>query len=389
METKKYSTFFSIVEDVHKEKNLPDFSKLIFYDIAYLCIFKGGKCYAANNHFAQKYNKSEGTVSKAISSLFDNGYIERFVDQNKNRKIYIKFDKFKKNGSDSFPDSLLMENKDWRDTSSQEEMNLMKDNTSQGYSPNTKDKPQKVLSSKIIKCVAEQFKMKDPINTMLDLLPRLLDQNKNFNIKDIEKTLINLINRRNVDKIKENISSYFETHLGLSIVSYKRSESGQILVDSLKTTYIPSLAEYLILHLYNLAKEISRESPNLPPSEDQGIYSFATDTYEIIWHKLSEGERATVKGKLTNINVIKGKNPNMPFAYLKLMNPENQELIIQVGSKNYQRSMQSIHLGKGEDVAIHGPVQYSKRNDQNIVILFEIEVNTPQVSEEDELNGEV
>jgi hypothetical protein len=384
METNKYSTFFSIVDVIHKDKEISDFSKLIFYDIAYLCLFKGANCYAANNFFAQKYHKSEGTVSKAISSLTNKGFIERYVDQNKNRKIYLKFSKFKSNGSNSHPVGLSEENKDWRNIETSEEISLVRENTTQDYSPIKRDKSQLFLSSKIISRVSEQFKIENPIKTMENLLPRLLDQNKYFKLEDIVRTLISLITERSINKIQEDLPSYFETFLGLKIVSFKRSEGGRIFVNSLKSDYILSLAEYLILHLYNLAKETSIRSKKDPRIKDSDLYSIATDTYEIIWHKLSIGEKMMVKGKLINVNIIKGKGPDSDYAYLKLMNPDNQEITIQVSSKNYKSSIQNIHLGKGKDVAIYGPVQYNKRKNQNIVILFEIVVNTPEIYEEDE-----
>lgn len=376
METNKYSTFFSIVDVIHREKEISDFSKLIFYDIAYLCLFKGVNCYAANNYFAQKYNKSEGTVSKAISSLTDKGFIERYVDQNKNRKIYIKFSKFKNNGHESIHEGFLIENKDSRDILSPDEINLVKDNAAYGYHSINNGKSQPLLSDKMLNCVCKEFKIKDPIKTMSELLLKLLDQYKYYNIKDIERTLINMINRRNIDSIREDVCALYGRAFGYNIVSFNKSNFDQFNVDSLKSTYIPSLAEYLILHLYNLAKEISR-ALLLPPSVVQEIYTYATDTYEIIWHKLSVGEKIYVKGRLTNINVIDGKDIKMPFAYLKLMNSDHQELTIQVGSKNYESSIQKIHLGKSEDVGIYGAVQYNKKNDLNIVSLYEIEIKYP------------
>ncbi|MCU0474328.1 MAG: hypothetical protein MUC93_13365 [Bacteroidales bacterium] len=228
------------------------------------------------------------------------------------------------------------------------------------------------MSSKTLNCVSEQFNIDDPVKIIVDFLPRLLKQNKHFDIRDIKKAIISLVNERYIKKIQENISTFFELHLGINIVNSNRSNGWQINVDSLKSNYIPSLAEYLILHLYDLAKKMNVKSTKLTPKEDQKLYKTATDIYDIIWHKLSEGEKTTVKGRLTNVKEIKGEDPKMPFAYLKLMNSENQELIIQVRSNKYQKSLQKIHSGKGEVVAIQGQVQYDVRRNQNIVILDDI-----------------
>ena len=65
---------------VKGDNSLKDISKLIFSDIAYFQFLREGKCRASYNHFAKKYGKSNGTISKAVSELESKGYIERYLD---------------------------------------------------------------------------------------------------------------------------------------------------------------------------------------------------------------------------------------------------------------------------------------------------------------------
>lgn len=96
----KLRVYFFTDQSVREDKNLTPISKLIFSDIAYFHFLREGKCRASNEYFAKKYGKSNGTISKAISSLVERGYIDRFVDQNKNRTIYVKRSAFKKHDAD-------------------------------------------------------------------------------------------------------------------------------------------------------------------------------------------------------------------------------------------------------------------------------------------------
>lgn len=98
METNKkdYKAFFHTDSVVKKDGTLTDISKLIFSDITYFMFLRDGKCKASNGYFANRYGKSNGTVSKAISALFDAGYIKRFIDEYRNRTIYVRRSKFAK-----------------------------------------------------------------------------------------------------------------------------------------------------------------------------------------------------------------------------------------------------------------------------------------------------
>lgn len=77
---KDYKAFFYTDTMVRKDFMLSDINKLIFSDIAYSQFLGKGKCTASNEHFAKKYGKSIGTISKAISALDYKGYIERYLD---------------------------------------------------------------------------------------------------------------------------------------------------------------------------------------------------------------------------------------------------------------------------------------------------------------------
>jgi len=85
----KLSGYFFTDKTVREDDSLSDISKLVFGDIAYFYFLGEGKCRASNSFFAKKYGKSEGTISKAISILCDHGYIKRYLDQYKNRTIFV------------------------------------------------------------------------------------------------------------------------------------------------------------------------------------------------------------------------------------------------------------------------------------------------------------
>jgi len=92
--TENLKAFFYTDSVVKEDESLKDISKLVFSDIAYFQFLRDGKCTASNPHFAKKYVKSNGTISKAISALENKGYIERYQDPYKNRTIYVRRSKF-------------------------------------------------------------------------------------------------------------------------------------------------------------------------------------------------------------------------------------------------------------------------------------------------------
>lgn len=105
MKTDKESlrAYFHCDMKVREDLDLSDISKLVFSDIAYM-YFLGEKkddknnsgCFAGNQFFANKYSKSKGTISKAVSALKDKGYILRYLDEHRNRTIYVNRTAFSK-----------------------------------------------------------------------------------------------------------------------------------------------------------------------------------------------------------------------------------------------------------------------------------------------------
>lgn len=85
-------SYYSILtSDVRYSKTLTDLEKLLFSEITALSN-KNGYCSATNTYFSRLYSKSKGTISRSISDLKDEGFInvvlEREGKQIKSRKIY-------------------------------------------------------------------------------------------------------------------------------------------------------------------------------------------------------------------------------------------------------------------------------------------------------------
>lgn len=97
---KDYSGFFHCDKTVRENNSLSDISKLVFGDIAYFYFLATGKCTAANQFFAGKYGKSNSTISNAISRLVQKGYIIRYLDEYKNRTIFVNRSAFPKNNDE-------------------------------------------------------------------------------------------------------------------------------------------------------------------------------------------------------------------------------------------------------------------------------------------------
>lgn len=94
-----YSGYFYCDKTVREDKDITDISKLVFGDIAYFYFLGEGKCRAANQFFAGKYGKSNSTISNAISKLVQRGYIIRYLDEYKNRTIFVNRSSFSKDNS--------------------------------------------------------------------------------------------------------------------------------------------------------------------------------------------------------------------------------------------------------------------------------------------------
>ena len=84
--------YYSILTaDVRYDNNLTDSEKLLYAEITSLSN-KYGYCTASNNYFAKLYDVSKVTISRRVSSLRDNGYINvELIKENnevKQRKLY-------------------------------------------------------------------------------------------------------------------------------------------------------------------------------------------------------------------------------------------------------------------------------------------------------------
>lgn len=95
-----YSGYFHCDKTVREDSSLTDISKLAFGDIAYFYFLRTGKCTATNHFFAGKYGKSNSTISNAITKLVQKGYILRYLDEYKNRTIFVNRKAFAKDNGD-------------------------------------------------------------------------------------------------------------------------------------------------------------------------------------------------------------------------------------------------------------------------------------------------
>ena len=88
--TDKKSYYAVIPADVRYDPSLPANAKLLYGEITALCNEKGF-CWASNNYFAKLYNKDKGTVSRWISQLIDQGYVQTEVDKEdgNKRKLWL------------------------------------------------------------------------------------------------------------------------------------------------------------------------------------------------------------------------------------------------------------------------------------------------------------
>ena len=81
----KPNYYATIPADVRYNKNLTPNSKLLYAEITALSQ-KDGSCWASNKYFSKLYNVSTVTVSRWISSLVENGFINREIVYKKGTK---------------------------------------------------------------------------------------------------------------------------------------------------------------------------------------------------------------------------------------------------------------------------------------------------------------
>jgi len=83
--------FYAIItSDVLFDPNLTEFQKLLFAYMSLLTV-KEGYSWATNKHYAEKFEKDEKTISRAIRELEDCGYLVSIIDAKagNRRQIYL------------------------------------------------------------------------------------------------------------------------------------------------------------------------------------------------------------------------------------------------------------------------------------------------------------
>ncbi len=90
----KPSYYSILTAEVRYHPNLSPFDKLLYSDITSLTN-KKGYCNATNKYFSKVFNKSISTISRAIATLSDNGFVHTKLIKDDNneiveRKIFLK-----------------------------------------------------------------------------------------------------------------------------------------------------------------------------------------------------------------------------------------------------------------------------------------------------------
>lgn len=93
-DNKNKPSYYSIMTaDVRYSNDLSCFDKILYSDITALCN-KNGYCTATNGYFSDVFNKSNKTISRSISNLVSNGFVESVITREESefslRKLYIK-----------------------------------------------------------------------------------------------------------------------------------------------------------------------------------------------------------------------------------------------------------------------------------------------------------
>ena len=87
--------YFAVIPaSVRYDKNLKPLAKLLYGEITALCNEKG-YCWASNGYFAELYEVSNDTISRAIKQLEECGHIKCVYDKtqqnNDKRRIFIEY----------------------------------------------------------------------------------------------------------------------------------------------------------------------------------------------------------------------------------------------------------------------------------------------------------
>ena len=80
MDQKEKPNYYAVlISEVRYDPKISNFSKILYAEISALCN-KEGYCWASNAYFADLYEVTQLTVTRAITQLVENGYILRELD---------------------------------------------------------------------------------------------------------------------------------------------------------------------------------------------------------------------------------------------------------------------------------------------------------------------
>jgi hypothetical protein len=86
---KQEVSYYAVIPANVRYSKIPPNAKLLYGEITALCN-KHGFCWAKNSYFAELYGKKEPTISVWISHLQREGFISTVIENNNERKIYLK-----------------------------------------------------------------------------------------------------------------------------------------------------------------------------------------------------------------------------------------------------------------------------------------------------------
>lgn len=312
---------------IHNNRDLTDLAKLVFNDLLQLCIINKGYCYISDDSLAQKFNKSKRDIRKSISSLIEKEFVICSIDHFKIRKLSIDYAKLKK---DCFDFYQIEKNKRDGIISSDLENKSSIDLRSMHYYG------QPIVSNKILQCVSTQFKLPTPLNTVVDILSKLFEKYSEFKITDLEDLLIKAIEIKNLKDLQGNLPSFLDDYFQKTVPTLTENGSSEISLEYLESLYFPSLAEYFVLHLFDISKLLRKDVDKLELHDERILSGKITDTYELVWHLRAEGKMITVKGKLVHSVQRTKLDTKLPSGTVTLLNSEGQELIVVIGPNVYQ-----------------------------------------------------
>ena len=89
--TKEKPSYYAVITaDVRYNHNLKPNEKLLFAEITALTQ-KNGYCHASNRYFAELYNVSNETVSRWISNLKKENFIDVIIERNDKKEVIKRY----------------------------------------------------------------------------------------------------------------------------------------------------------------------------------------------------------------------------------------------------------------------------------------------------------